>query len=73
MNGRAIAGVVTFSHPADFTPVCTTELGLVASLQDEFKKRNVKTIALSVDDAESHKGWIRILTRRKALTSTIQF
>ncbi len=65
--------VVLFSHPADFTPVCTTELGLVASLQDEFKKRNVKTIALSVDDAESHKGWIKDIDGRKALTSTIQF
>ncbi|MBF2056508.1 MAG: peroxiredoxin [Cyanobacterium sp. T60_A2020_053] len=50
--------VVLFSHPADYTPVCTTELGTVASLQSEFQKRNVKTIALSVDDVESHKGWI---------------
>jgi len=49
---------VLFSHPADYTPVCTTELGKTASLQDEFAKRNVKVIALSVDNLESHKGWI---------------
>ncbi|RYY78306.1 MAG: peroxiredoxin [Moraxellaceae bacterium] len=49
---------VLFSHPADYTPVCTTELGLTAKLKDEFAKRDVKAIALSVDDVESHKGWI---------------
>jgi len=48
---------VLFSHPADFTPVCTTELGRTAGLQDEFAKRNVKTIAVSVDSLESHNGW----------------
>ena len=48
---------VLFSHPADFTPVCTTELGRTAGLQDEFDKRNVKTIAVSVDSVEDHKGW----------------
>ena len=49
---------VLFSHPADYTPVCTTELGKTASLKDEFDKRNVKVVALSVDNVESHKGWI---------------
>ena len=47
-----------FSHPADFTPVCTTELGRTALLKGEFEKRNVKVIAVSVDDLESHNRWV---------------
>ncbi|MGJ3232945.1 MAG: peroxiredoxin [Oceanicaulis sp.] len=50
--------VIFFSHPADFTPVCTTELGYTAKLKDEFKKRGAKAIALSVDPVEDHKKWI---------------
>jgi alkyl hydroperoxide reductase subunit AhpC len=49
---------VLFSHPADYTPVCTTELGRTASLANEFARRNVKVLAVSVDDLEKHKGWI---------------
>jgi alkyl hydroperoxide reductase subunit AhpC len=49
---------VLFSHPADYTPVCTTELGKTALLKHEFEKRNVKVLALSVDGLERHKGWI---------------
>lgn len=49
---------ILFSHPADYTPVCTTELGKTAGLKEEFAKRNVKVLALSVDSVEKHKDWI---------------
>lgn len=50
---------VLFSHPADYTPVCTTELGKTARLHEEFAKRNVKVLAVSVDSLERHEGWIK--------------
>ena len=49
---------VLFSHPKDFTPVCTTELGYTAKLKDEFAKRNAKVLALSVDSVADHKNWV---------------
>ncbi len=59
---------ILFSHPADYTPVCTTELGATAKLADEFKKRNVKVIALSVDPVESHLGWIKDINETQSTT-----
>ena len=59
---------ILFSHPADYTPVCTTELGFTAKLKDEFSKRNVKAIALSVDNAESHQGWIKDINETQNTT-----
>jgi alkyl hydroperoxide reductase subunit AhpC len=59
---------VLFSHPADFTPVCTTELGQVAKLKKEFEKRNVKVLALSVDPIESHDRWIKDINETQHTT-----
>ena len=59
---------VLFSHPADFTPVCTTELGRTAALKDEFAKRNVKVLALSVDPVDKHISWINDINETQHCT-----
>lgn len=59
---------VLFSHPADFTPVCTTELGTVAKIKGEFEKRNVKVMAVSVDPLASHHGWIKDINETQHCT-----
>ncbi len=59
---------ILFSHPADYTPVCTTELGMAAKLKDEFQKRNVKIAAVSVDPLEDHKGWSKDIDETQGCT-----
>ena len=59
---------VLFSHPADYTPVCTTELGTVAKIKAEFTKRNVKFLAISVDPLDKHQGWIKDINETQACT-----
>jgi thioredoxin-dependent peroxiredoxin len=59
---------ILFSHPKDFTPVCTTELGTMARLMPEFKKRNVKILAISVDPIDSHKGWVKDINETQNCT-----
>lgn len=59
---------ILFSHPADYTPVCTTELGKTAMLKEEFRKRNVKVLALSVDPLDKHEGWINDINETQCVT-----
>lgn len=59
---------ILFSHPKDFTPVCTTELGAMAKITEEFKKRNVKVLAVSVDPIDSHKGWVKDINETQGCT-----
>ena len=59
---------ILFSHPADYTPVCTTELGKTASLQEEFAKRNTKVLALSVDALDRHAGWVNDINETQNVT-----
>ena len=59
---------ILFSHPADFTPVCTTELGMAAKFKSEFERRNVKMLALSVDGRESHNEWIKDINETQQTT-----
>jgi alkyl hydroperoxide reductase subunit AhpC len=59
---------VLFSHPKDFTPVCTTELGAMAKITEDFKKRNVKVLAVSVDPIDSHKSWVNDINETQGCT-----
>ncbi|MDH6250948.1 alkyl hydroperoxide reductase subunit AhpC [Chryseobacterium sp. H1D6B] len=62
---------ILFSHPADYTPVCTTELGVTSKLKSEFDKRDTKVIALSVDEVEDHQNWIKDINETQ--NTTVQF
>ena len=59
---------ILFSHPADYTPVCTTELGKTAKLHEEFAKRNVKVLAVSVDPLAQHLGWVNDINETQHTT-----
>lgn len=59
---------ILFSHPADYTPVCTTELGRTALLNEEFAKRNVKVLAVSVDPLDKHEGWVKDINETQHCT-----
>lgn len=59
---------ILFSHPADYTPVCTTELGKTAKLQSEFEKRNTKVLAVSVDPLDKHEGWVNDINETQHVT-----
>jgi len=61
---------ILFSHPADYTPVCTTELGRTAQLKDEFEKRGVKVMAVSVDPLDKHNGWVNDINETQNTTVT---
>ena len=65
---RKDSWVVLFSHPKDYTPVCTTELGYVAKIKDDFDKRNVKVVGLSCDPLEEHRGWIKDIEETQNVT-----
>lgn len=62
---------ILYSHPGDYTPICTTELGRTAQLKEEFAKRNTKILAISVDDLASHQGWIKDIN--EAGNTTVDF
>ena len=68
MNGWGMDGVSSFHIPKDFTPVCTTELGAMAKITEDFKKRNVKVLAISVDPIDSHKGWVKDINETQGCT-----